>query len=62
MNKPFTTIAVVVFSLIAVLQLLRFLLGWSVVINAVTVPLWPSAIACVVAALLAVMVGREARR
>lgn len=62
MNRPFTRIAVVVFSLIAVLQLLRFILGWSVVINGVTVPLWASAVACVVAALLAVMVGRESRR
>lgn len=62
MNKPFTTIAVVVLSLIALLQLLRFVLGWTVVINGMTVPLWVSAIACVVAAVLAMMVGREARR
>jgi membrane associated rhomboid family serine protease len=62
MNKPFTRIAIVVFSLIAVLQLLRFALGWSVVINGFAVPIWASAIACVVAAVLAVMMGREARR
>lgn len=62
MNKPFTKIAVVVLSLIAALQLLRFVLGWSVVVNGVTVPPWASAIACVVAAVLALMVAREARR
>lgn len=62
MNKPFTTIAVVVFSLIALLQLLRFTLGWEVVVNGMSVPVWASAIACVVAAVLAVMVGRETRR
>lgn len=62
MNNPFTNIAVIVFSLIAILQLLRFILGWSVVINGLTVPLWASAVACVVATVLAVMVGREARK
>lgn len=62
MNKPFTKIAIVVLALIAVLQLSRLVLGWSVVINGTTVPLWPSAIAFAVAAILAVMVTREARR
>jgi hypothetical protein len=28
MNKPFTLVAVVVFSLVSLLQLLGFLLGW----------------------------------
>lgn len=62
MNKPFTLIAIGLFSLIAVLQLLRFILGWEVTINAVRIPLWASAIAFVVAAGLAVTVWREARR
>lgn len=62
MNKPFTAIAVVVLSLITLLQLLRFALGWTVVVNGMTVPVWVSGIACVVAAVLAVMVAREARR
>lgn len=62
MKKPFTHVTVVVLSLIALLQLLRFLLGWNVVINTFSVPLWASAIACVVAATLAVMVGQEARK
>ena len=62
MNKPFTLIAVVLFSLIAVMQLLRFILGWAVTINGVGIPVWASGIAFVVAAGLAVMVWREARR
>ena len=60
--KPFSAIAVVVFVLVALAQLLRLILGWSVVINGIDIPLWASAIACLVAAGLAVMVWREARR
>ena len=59
--KPFTTVAVVVFALVALLQLLRVVLGWDVSINGVHIPLWASVIASVVAAGLAVMVSREAR-
>ena len=62
MNKPFTLIAVVLFSLIAAMQLLRFVLGWEVTVNGVGIPVWASGIAFVVAAGLAVMVWREARR
>jgi hypothetical protein len=60
--KPFTTLAVVVFSLVALLQLLRVLLGWDVMIAGVLIPAWASIIACLIAALLAFMVAREARR
>ena len=59
--KPFTTVAVVVFALVALVQVLRVVLGWDVSINGVHIPLWASLIASVVAAGLAVMVSREAR-
>ena len=59
MSKPFTLVAVVVFSLVALLQLLRFVLGWDVTINGVAIPLWVSVVAFVVAAALAVTVLRE---
>lgn len=61
MNKPFTLIAVVLFSLIALLQLLRFILGWQVTVNGVAIPVWVSGIAFVIAAGLAAMVWRETR-
>ena len=61
MKKPFTIIAVALFSLIALLQLLRFTLGWEVTVNGVTVPVWVSGIAFVIAAGFAVMVWRETR-
>lgn len=59
--KPFTTIAVVVFALIALIQLLRFTLSWEVTVNGVIVPVWVSGIAFVVAAGLAAMLWRERR-
>jgi hypothetical protein len=59
--KPFTTIAVIVFALIALLQLLRVLFAWPVSVNGMAVPVWPSAIAFVVAAVLSVMLWREGR-
>ena len=54
MKKPFTVIAIVLLSLIAILQLLRFILGWEVTVHGVSVPVWASGIAFVVAAGLAV--------
>jgi len=62
MKKPFTVIAIVVLLLIALLQLLRFILGWEVTVHGVSVPVWASGIAFVVAAGLAVMVWLEMRK
>jgi len=62
MKKPFTIIAIVLLSLIALLQLLRFILGWGVTVHGVSVPVWASGIAFVVAAGLAVMVWLEMRK
>ena len=60
--KRFSTIAAVVFALVALAQLLRLVLGWSIVINGISIPLWASAIACLVAGGLAVTVWREAHQ
>ena len=59
--KPFTFIAIVVFSLVALVQLLRVVLGWDVTVNGVLIPVWASVIACGIAAVLAFMLAREAR-
>jgi hypothetical protein len=59
--KPFTTIAIVFLSLIAIMQLTRFVRGWEVMINGVSIPLWASGIAFVVAGGLAAMLWRESR-
>ena len=60
MKKPFTIISIVVFSLVSVLQFLRFILDWEVTVNGVSIPVWASGIAFLVAGGLAVMLWREA--
>ena len=60
--KPVTTVAVLVFSLVALLQLLRVVMGWEVTITGVMIPIWASVIAFVVAAALATMLWREAHQ
>jgi len=57
--KPFTTLAVVLFSLLAVFQLTRFAMQWQVSVNGFELPLWPSAIVALFAAALAFLVWRE---
>lgn len=66
--KPFTTAAVAVFVLVAVLHLMRIVLGWHVIIGdsvvavgGTSIPMWVSYLGVVVAAGLAVMVWRESR-
>ena len=59
MKKPFTLAAVTVFSTVALVQLLRLLMGWEVTIEGFAVPLWASGVAVVVAAGLSVTVWRE---
>jgi len=59
MRKPFTLAAVAVFSIVALAQLLRLVLGWEVTVQGFAIPLWASAIACVVAGGLAAAVWRE---
>ncbi len=59
--KPFTVIAIVVLSSIAILQLTRLILGWEVSVNGVTIPVWVSGIALVFAGGLAIMLWRESR-
>jgi len=60
--KPFTTIAVVVFACVALLQLVRFIEAWPVSIDGFAIPVWASALVFVVATVLAVMLWRENRK
>jgi hypothetical protein len=62
MMKPFTSIAVVLFGLIAFGHLLRVLAGWQLVIGATVVPMWPSILVFLALGGLAIMLWREARR
>ena len=56
------TIAALLLGLIAVVQILRFALGWPVTINGFSVPLWASVVAALVAGGVAVMLWRGERR
>jgi hypothetical protein len=59
--KPFAALAVLVFSLVALLQLLRAFSGWEVTANGISIPIWASVIASLVAAALAFALWRETR-
>lgn len=52
-QKMFSTVVGAIFLVIAVLHLLRAVLGWNAVIGTFSVPMWLSWIAAVVAAFLA---------
>jgi len=60
--KPFTTVAVIFLAVVGLAHLLRLIMGWSVVVNGMIVPMWVSAIALVITAVLSVMLWRESRR
>ena len=66
--KPFTTAAVVVFTLVAGLHLARLALGWKVIIGesvvavgGTSIPMWVSYLGVAIAGGLAVMLWRESR-
>jgi len=59
--KPFTTIAVIVFAFVALVQALRLLMAWPVSVGGVDIPMWVSVVALVVALALSVMLWRERR-
>ncbi len=61
-NKPFTAVAVILFALIALVHLLRLLLGWEVTVNGTVVPKWVSVPGFVITAGLALMLWRESRK
>jgi hypothetical protein len=60
--KPFTTAAVLLFALIALMHLYRLVFPFMVVIAGMPMPTWASVIGLIVAGTLALMVWRESRR
>ena len=60
MRKPFTKLAVAIFSLVALIHVLRLIFDWQVTISHVLIPMWVSIVGTLVAAVLAVMVKKEA--
>ena len=60
-HKTFLAVTGVIFLAIAVLHLLRAILGWKAVIGSFEVPIWLSWVAAVVAAYLAYSALRPAK-
>ena len=60
--KPFTTLAVVLFAVIALMHLYRLVRPFEVVVGGTALPIWVSGVGAVVAGGLAVMVLRESQR
>ena len=61
MKKPFTTIAVGVFAMVAMLHVLRLVFGWEVTFQGSVIPLWVSMLGAAIAGGLAVMLWQELR-
>lgn len=60
-RKPFTTVAAVVFLVMAIVHVYRLIVPFAVTIGGASVPMWVSALAAVVTAGLSAMVWRESR-
>ena len=45
MSKPFTHVSIVLLALIAVLQLVRFTLAWTITVDGALIPVWASGVA-----------------
>jgi len=59
--KPFTTLAAIIFAIMALVHLYRLLRPFELVIGGWTAPLWISFVGVAVPALLAIMLWRESR-
>jgi hypothetical protein len=60
--KSFAMLAAIVFAIGAVLQFLRIAMGWTIVVNGMPLPYWPSWVAVVVLAALSLLGLRASAR
>jgi hypothetical protein len=60
--KTFCTLAAAIFALIALLQLIRIVMEWSISLNGIDVPFWASWIAVMVAGALSFVGFRATMR
>jgi hypothetical protein len=64
--RSYTLLAAAIFTVIALLQLMRGILGWPVMVETawgtLSIPLWPNWIACVAFAVLAWLGFTTARK
>ena len=62
MKRPASLVAAILFFLMAIAQLCRVILGVNVVAAGMAIPVWPSALAVVVLAALAVWLLLERKK
>jgi len=62
MKRPFTSLAAIIFAVIALVHLLRLIYGWAVTIVGADVPTWTSVLGLVIAGVLAAGLWWESRR
>lgn len=60
--KMFTKLAVVIFALVSIGHLARFMMNWQVIIEGHVIPRWISLCGFIVPGLLSIMLWRESRR
>lgn len=60
--KPFTTVAIVIFTLVALMHACRIWYGWDVMLGGTAIPMWASYLGFVIAGGLAIGLWRESRR
>ena len=61
MGKPFTLIAALIFTLVALIHVYRLFTGFNVILGSQEVPMWVSYFGVIVPGLLAIMLLRESR-
>jgi hypothetical protein len=61
-TRAFCMLAAAIFALIALLQLIRIVMGWSITFDGTDVPFWASWIAVIVAGALSFVGFRAATR
>ncbi|MFL6754732.1 MAG: hypothetical protein ACJ8FI_07625 [Sphingomicrobium sp.] len=61
MAKPFTLVAALIFTVVAVIHVYRLFTGFPVILGSHDIPMWVSYLGVLVPGLLALMLYRESR-
>ena len=62
MKRPFTSLAAIIFAVVALVHLMRLIYGWVVTIIGADVPMWTSVLRLVIAGGLAAGLWWESRK
>jgi len=62
MKRPFTSLAAIIFAVVALVHLMRLIYGWVVTIIGADVPMWTSVLGLVIAGGLAAGLWWESRK